>query len=128
VRAAGFAVDLVFEGAADALPPAVGLTAYRIVQEALTNAMRHGRPTQIRVLVRCGVEAVDLVVENDGLGAEASLVSGPSAAGGQPGSRGQGLVAMRERASLVGGSVTAGPAAGGWRVHARLPVAADGVR
>ena len=128
LRAAGLAVDLVVEGAVEALPPAVDLTAYRIVQEALTNAMRHGRPTQIRVMVRCGVEAVDLVVENDGLGAEASLLSGPSAAGGQPGSRGQGLVAMRERASLVGGWVTAGPADGGWRVHARLPVSEETAR
>lgn len=157
VRDAGFDVDLAIEGH-EALPPAVGLTAYRIVQEALTNAVRHGHPGHIRVQVSREHQALVLVVEDDGPRSRAEVSPGggsvPKQSGGLPetpdapdtpsamaapgwaeeapagepsgssgGVGGHGLVAMRERALLVGGTATAGPlAGGGWRVRARLPV------
>jgi signal transduction histidine kinase len=116
-RAAGLRVELTT--CAGEVPLGVQVSAYRIVQEALTNSLRHGagRPVTVRV----GVEAGDLVVEvTDRAPAsgrhEASL------------SGGQGLVGMAERARLLGGSVTAGPNdLGGWTVAARLPVVEERV-
>jgi signal transduction histidine kinase len=109
LRAAG--VDVAFD--VEPLPPgAAGLEAvvYRIVQEALTNALRHADASTVRVRVARDGEAVDVEVRDDGTGA--------GAAGGS----GQGLRGMRERAAAVGGTVEYGPAAdGGWRVAARLP-------
>ena len=113
VRAAGVPVDVHVAGDLGHLPAGVDLAAYRIVQEALTNVLKHAGPTTARVLVRAGAGAVEVEVCDDG------TRSAP------PGS-GHGLVGMTERAALYGGSVEAGPLpGGGYRVHARLVL--DGV-
>jgi signal transduction histidine kinase len=111
VRAAGLRVDLEVVGEQRPLPPAMELSAYRIVQEALTNTLRHGEATHATVVLRYRRDAVELVVRDNGT---ASAVNGHE---------GHGLVGMRERAALFGGEVSAGPAAGGgYRVEARLPL------
>jgi signal transduction histidine kinase len=109
VGRAGLAVDLQVDGKADDVPPGIGLAAYRITQEALTNAVRHadaGR-AEVRVGLAPGVLTIDVV--DDGRG-------------GEPEAGGHGLVGMHERAAVYGGTVEAGPGPdGGWRVQARLP-------
>jgi signal transduction histidine kinase len=115
VRRAGLDVELRVEGPVGPLPPGLDLSAYRIVQEALTNTMKHAGPAHATVLVRYGERALELDVADDGRGA----ANGDGA--------GQGLIGMRERVALFGGEVTAAARAeGGWRVHARLPVRSDG--
>jgi signal transduction histidine kinase len=110
VREAGLPVELHVEGEAKPLPPGVDLSAYRIVQEALTNALKHAGPASAQVVVRYGPDQVDLEITDDGRGA----VDGSGA--------GHGLVGMRERAALVGGSVESGTNGGrGYTVRARLP-------
>jgi len=110
-RQAGLSVELRVEGQPVALPPGVDLAAYRVVQEALTNALKHGGPGGANVTVRFGREAIDIAITND------SRV----AANGDGG--GHGLVGMRERVSLYGGKLEAGAApGGGYAVRARLPV------
>lgn len=112
-RRAGLPVDLTVEGELGTLPPGVDLAAYRVVQEALTNALKHGSPTHAAVTVRFAGEAVDLQIVNDGR----------VASGGDR--RGHGLVGMRERVGLYGGELEVGPrAGGGYAVRARLPVEA----
>jgi signal transduction histidine kinase len=114
VRQAGLAVDLRVEGEATALPAAVDVSAYRIVQEALTNVLRHAGSARAGVVVRYGSGAVVVQVTDDG-------ERGSSAAPTDP--TGRGLVGMRERASLLGGSLEAGPRqGGGFQVLATLPV------
>jgi len=116
VRQAGFAVELVVEGHPGPLPPGVDLSAYRIVQEALTNAMKHAGPSRARVLVRYSDDELELRVSDDGLGP----ASHEWAATG-----GQGLLGMRERVNLFGGELDAGPGPdGGFTVSARLPLEA----
>jgi len=111
---AGMVVTLSGPGEAlPAVPEAVGLAAYRIVQEALANAARHAPGGPVRVLVRALPETLVVEVRN-GPGA-----GGP--AGSLPGT-GHGLTGMRERAELLGGSLTAGPDDGGYLVAARLPL------
>jgi len=110
VRSAGVAIDLVLEGERRALPPGVELAGYRIVQEALTNVMKHAPEANARVRVAFGPAELELEVENDGR------------TNGAAGS-GYGLAGMRERVELYGGSVEAAPVrGGGFRVLARLPV------
>ncbi|MGH2996193.1 MAG: sensor histidine kinase [Gaiellaceae bacterium] len=110
VREAGLPVELRVEGEAKPLPPGVDLSAYRIVQEALTNALRHAGPASAQVVVRYRPEEVELEITDDGRGP----------VGGRDG--GHGLVGMRERAALVGGVVESGTAGGrGYTVRARLP-------
>jgi signal transduction histidine kinase len=111
-RAAGLPVHLQVRGARAALPDGVELSAYRIVQEALTNARRHAAPSRVTVTLTFRGAALDVEVEDDG---------GP--ADGSAGGPGHGLVGMRERVALLGGELDVGPrAAGGFRVAARLPV------
>jgi signal transduction histidine kinase len=118
VRDAGVAAELTTTGDPGAVPAAAGLTVYRIVQEALTNAVRHdGAGAAVAVAVRCGSGVVDVEVVDDGHGTPAE---------GPPGA-GTGLIGMRERVEVFGGDLVAGPAAGGgWRVAARLPLGQDG--
>ena len=112
VRAAGVPVEVSVEGDLSSLPAGVDLAAYRIVQEALTNVLKHAGPATARVLLRAGCGAVDVEVCDDGRGAASSGRRG-----------GHGLVGMRERALLYGGTVEAGNLpGGGYRVRARLAV------
>ena len=121
VGRAGLEVELVVEGEKAPLPAGVELSAYRIVQEALTNAVRHAGPGRARVLVRYGERDLELTVRDEGGGGAAAPAGGP------PTRSGQGLVGMRERVSLFGGELHAGPGPdGGFTVAARLPLGAPG--
>jgi signal transduction histidine kinase len=115
VRATGMTVHVQREGATDGLPAAVDLAAYRIVQEALTNTLRHAAGAdKVSVRVTAEGECVKVTVVDNG-----RTPQGGSAAAGE----GRGLVGMKERARLVGGSLRAGPLpGGGFEVAARLPV------
>jgi signal transduction histidine kinase len=121
VRSAGLPVDLVVHGDQRRLPGTVETNAYRIVQEALTNALKHAGPARAAVVLDYGPDFLDVEVRDDGRGAAGSA---PDADVGAPApSGGFGLVGMRQRAALLEGSVDAGPAdSGGFRVTARLPV------
>jgi signal transduction histidine kinase len=112
VRAAGLSVDLVVDGDHGALPAAVDVSAYRIVQEALTNVLKHAGLVHAEVAVGCADGAVMIEITDDGPGA---------AAAGEAG--GQGLTGMRERVAIFGGELRAGPRpGGGYVVRARLPL------
>lgn len=110
-RAAGLPVEVRTEGERTPLPPGVDLAAYRIVQEALTNARRHAGRARANVTLRYRDDALDIVVDDDGHGTAAANGAG-----------GHGLTGMRERVRIYGGSLHAGPRAeGGFRVHAEMP-------
>ncbi|MBB4662261.1 sensor histidine kinase [Conexibacter arvalis] len=114
-RRAGAEVSVDVTGERRRLPVPVDVAGYRIVQEALTNVVRHAAATRVRVALAYEPDAVALVIDDDGRGAAAG--TGDGAGGG-----GHGLAGMRERAALLGGSVEAGPRpGGGFRVRARLP-------
>ncbi|MEU8787163.1 sensor histidine kinase [Streptomyces sp. NPDC048637] len=118
VRSAGLQVDFQVEGEPRELPSSVALTVYRIVQEALTNTRKHGGP-DVRATVRLSYrdDDLDLLVEDDGRGAQRELYDEGGADG-----LGHGLIGMRERVGMVGGTLTAGPRpGGGFRVSAVLP-------
>jgi signal transduction histidine kinase len=113
VREAGLPVDLDVEGVPRRLPPGVDISAYRIVQEALTNALKHARAAQATVRLRYGPDDLAIEVVDDGAGPNGN------------GAGGHGLVGMRERVAVFGGDFAAGPGdAGGFAVRARLPVEA----
>jgi signal transduction histidine kinase len=115
MQGAGLHVDAVVEGMPRPLPPGADLTAYRVVQEALTNTLRHAEASHARILLRFLDETLEIEVADDG--------RGPPAQGIVPG---RGLVGMRERLTLFGGSLeTAGRADGGFVVKARVPSAED---
>ncbi|MFF4778039.1 sensor histidine kinase [Microtetraspora fusca] len=115
VERAGFPVELAVAGMPRELPAAVDLAGYRIVQESLTNVLKHGTGAGVRVLVGYRPDLVELTVANE-VGARPS---------GLPGA-GAGLAGMRERATLLGGSFEAGPYGRGWRVRVELPAAPAG--
>jgi signal transduction histidine kinase len=111
---AGLPVKLRIDGEPGPLPAGVELCAYRIVQEGLTNALRHAGPARAEVRLSYRPEAVDVEVRDDGRGAE--VANGDGA--------GHGLIGMRERVALYGGRLDAGPRdGGGFEVHAHLPLA-----
>jgi signal transduction histidine kinase len=111
-REAGLPVELRIEGEPAPLPAGVDLTAYRLVQEGLTNALKHARAAHAEVLVRYSDGHVELTISDDGAG------------GGDGDKGGHGLVGMRERISVYGGHLEAGPRPeGGFRLRARLPIA-----
>jgi len=113
VREAGLPVELSVLGEPRRLPEGVGLCAYRIVQEALTNTLKHAHASSARVNVRYVADALELQVLDDGRGV--SAVNGETI--------GQGLIGMRERVALFGGELRAAPRAGsGYEVRARLPL------
>jgi signal transduction histidine kinase len=115
LRTAGIEVDLDVDPATATLPASVTSTGYRIVQEALTNVVRHAGGSHARVRVTRGADALVIEVDDDG-GDEASAA---------PLGSGQGVRGMRERAQAAGGTLEAGPqAGGGWRVVATLPTGA----
>src|SRR5580704_4424477 len=118
VRAAGLPVRLVVDGDAAALPAAVDVSAYRIVQEALTNVLKHAGSARAEVSVGVVGDALMIEVTDDGPGPEAADLAPPVPAAG-----GRGLTGMRERVALFGGELLAGPEpGGGFAVRARLPV------
>jgi signal transduction histidine kinase len=112
MREAGLPVSVRVEGEPRSLPPGIDLSAYRIVQEGLTNALKHAGPATAEVLVRYGEREVEVEVRDDGRGRE------PASNGG-----GHGLIGMRERVALYGGELAAGPRPeGGFALSARLPL------
>jgi signal transduction histidine kinase len=112
-REAGLPVEVQVDGEEADLPAGLDLTAYRLVQEGLTNAMKHAKATRADVVVRYGDGVVELVVADDGRG-----ISDGSADSG-----GHGLVGMRERVAVYGGELEAGPLPeGGYALRARLPI------
>jgi signal transduction histidine kinase len=115
---AGLDATLIVEGRPRDLPAAVDLSAYRIVQEALTNVIRHAGAEHVIVTVAYSPDALELTVLDDGAGAA------PDARGNGAGSGGHGLVGMRERVALFGGGLETGPRrhGDGYRVRATLPV------
>ena len=116
VRAAGLPVSLQVVGAHEAVPTAVGVSAYRIVQEALTNVVKHAGPARAGVTVTVNNETVAIEVTDDGAGCPPGRIP----AGGQ------GLTGMRERAAVFGGQLVAGPRpGGGFAVSARLPLGSE---
>ena len=116
---AGVRVELRWLGARRPLPADIDLSAFRIIQEAVTNVVRHAGTGHCRVTVDCRDSELGIEVTDDGRGA-APPAEEPGEGGG-----GFGIDGMRERACLLGGELTAGPrAGGGFRVAARLPVPA----
>ena len=112
MRASGLPVESVVEGSPRPLPPGLDLSAYRIVQEALTNALRHAGKASARVVVRYRSDAVELEIADDGRGPPED----PKTSGGH------GLIGMRERVQLFGGEFEAASRpGGGFLVRARLP-------
>jgi signal transduction histidine kinase len=118
-RRTGLQVDVAVRGTPRQLPAGMDLTAFRIVQEALTNVVKHSGTGRGRVEVTYSADAVTVEVTDEGAGGAA-----PGNPGGGNG-RGQGLTGMRERVALYGGDFSAGPRPErGYRVHARLPTGA----
>ncbi|HSF97250.1 MAG TPA: sensor histidine kinase [Ornithinibacter sp.] len=114
VRSSGLPVDVREAGDPRDVPPGVDLSAYRIIQEALTNVLKHAGPARATVSVDYGDDELTLSVSDTGTGT------------GSPNGSGQGLVGIRERVAVVGGEVEAGPAAaGGFVVRARLPYSVE---
>ncbi len=113
VSEAGIPVQVVVEGERQEVPASVELSAYRIVQEALTNCLKHSRASHATVTVRYGVDDVEVEVVDDGRGSSDSTVT----------TGGRGHLGMRERVALFGGEISIGPVSrrGGYRVRARLP-------
>jgi signal transduction histidine kinase len=119
VRAAGYDVSVVTEGSLVDVPTLVDSSAYRVVQEALTNVVRHAGPCSVTVAVRREPGLLSVSVEDDGRGVTAA----PSAE--QPG--GHGLAGMRERVHALGGTFQAGPRSnGGFVVYAEIPLGTRG--
>jgi signal transduction histidine kinase len=115
VTEAGLPVEVTVEGAAVALPASVDLSAYRIVQEALTNALKHAGPARASVSIRHRADCLELEITDDGQGTDGESPGGDTG--------GRGLIGMRERVGLFGGELSVGPRPqGGFRVHAKLPL------
>ncbi|MEU5884365.1 histidine kinase [Spirillospora sp. NPDC047279] len=113
MKGAGLTIALHISGTRRELARAVELAAYRIVQESLANAVKHGGPGRVEVLLEYGRRELGVTVD--------SPLSGATSAPSAPGTR-TGLTCMRERVSLLGGQIEFGPARRRWRVHATLPV------
>jgi signal transduction histidine kinase len=112
VRGAGLDVVVTIEGTPRELPTALDFSAYRILQEALTNTLKHAHASRADIAVRYRDAALDLEVRDDGLGDD--------------GGSGHGLIGMRERVAVFGGSLTAGPAKdGGFAVAATFPLGSE---
>lgn len=111
VRAAGLRVDLSVEGTPGQVAPGVDLAAFRIIQEGLTNTLKHARATRARVVVKYCTDSIQVAVRDDGVG-------DPGVGGAHTG---QGLIGMRERVSLYGGTLDLSSTAQGFTVEARIP-------
>jgi signal transduction histidine kinase len=116
---AGVPTDVRISGQRRALPATVDLAAYRIVQESLTNVLRHAEGASALVAIGYSEQEMTISVEDDGH-------AGTSSADSNANGHGHGILGMRERAHALGGELDAGPRAdGGFRVYARLPVAGE---
>jgi signal transduction histidine kinase len=114
-REAGLEVDLTIEGEKRRLESGVDLSAFRIVQEALRNTLKHAGPARAQVTIRYGEHDVEVDVSDNGRGVAAQAANGAVT--------GQGLVGMRERVAMLGGEIEAGHRKdGGFGVHAKLPL------
>jgi signal transduction histidine kinase len=130
-REAGLDVKLDVTSSPAPLPSAVDHTVYRILQESITNVIRHVGSTRVTVALDYGTDVLEVRVTDEGSRASADDAGGPQpAAGAVDGSSaepGRGIVGMRERCGLLGGELTAGPRpCGGFEVKARLPLATAG--
>jgi signal transduction histidine kinase len=126
VRAAGVPARLALHGDVTGLQPTLSLTVYRIVQEALTNVIKHAPGAAADVLVEIGQDGVKVEVTDNGQGATAAVQHRHGAAPRNPDGGGHGILGMRERAAAFGGTLTAGPASGGgFNVTAFLPLGAS---
>ena len=113
IRRAGLPVDLHVEGTPAALPAAIDLSAYRIIQEGLTNSLKHANAGHADVVLRWGADELEIEVRDDGRGTTATD------------GHGHGLVGVRERVKIYGGEMTAGAASGGgFTLRTRLPLRA----
>ena len=131
-REAGLDVELAVSAPAAPLPTAVDHTVYRILQESITNVIRHVGPTRVRVALDCGTDVLEVRVTDEGnrelpeQGASGRQLPARPVNGGST-AAGRGIVGMRERCELLGGELTAGPRPhGGYEVTARLPLASAG--
>jgi signal transduction histidine kinase len=114
LRAAGLAVELVVEGERRPLDPGLEVSAYRIIQESLTNTLKHARGGRARVVVRYATDALEIAIEDE---------RGPGTPGAvEPPHEGRGLIGMRERAAMLRGTLIAHPTATGFLVTAHLPI------
>ncbi len=112
MRDAGLSVDLEIEGQRRELPAALELSAFRVMQEGLTNSLKHARAAHVRAVLRYREDELKVDVADDGV------------AGGNGVGTGRGLAGMRERVEVFGGTLEAGPQpGGGWTLHATFPVA-----
>jgi signal transduction histidine kinase len=112
MRDAGLSVDLEIEGQRRELPAALELSAFRVMQEGLTNSLKHARAAHVRAVLRYREDELQVDVADDGV------------AGGNGVGTGRGLAGMRERVEVFGGTLEAGPRpSGGWTLHATFPVA-----
>ena len=114
LRSAGLVVELVVEGEPRTLDPGLGVSAYRIIQEALTNTLKHANGGRARVMVRYLSDALEIDIEDErGPGTPSQV---------EPPHEGRGLIGMRERATMLRGTLIAHPTATGFLVTARLPI------
>jgi MYXO-CTERM domain-containing protein len=115
-QAAGHAVTVDRTGQVDAVPAAAALTAYRVLQEAVTNAIRHAPGAPIAITLNASGDSLTVEVTDDGTGGDAGPEDGDRSS--------YGLLGLRERVAAAGGTLEAGPRgdASGWRVAARLPI------
>jgi signal transduction histidine kinase len=131
---AGVEVDVVRGARPRELPASIDMSAYRIVQEALTNVVKHAQTSRCRVLIGCGDDELVIEVTDNGAGLHVPVMAGagrqvPAMAGaGSTGAGGgHGIIGMRERVTLLGGEFSAGPLPGyGFRVSARIPLPPGG--
>ena len=125
-RAAGLPARLEVTGEPQPLPGGVELSVYRIVQEALTNALKHSHPTRVTVTLSFRRSRLEVEVVDDGTTAARGAATEPSGDERAPRGSGHGLVGMRERVTLLGGELETGRrVGGGYRVAARLPIGGD---
>jgi signal transduction histidine kinase len=119
IRGTGLAVTVHTKGAAEDLPAGIDASAYRIIQEALTNTLKHAQATTAEVALAVGPEELTIDILDDGHPAGPPADSDPHP--------GRGIIGMRERVALYGGSLTAAPRPqGGFQVHARFPLPRQG--
>jgi signal transduction histidine kinase len=115
-RASGVCVDVAVSGELGRVPSAVDLVAYRVVQEALTNVVKHARPATASVAISVGLRAIDVNVTDTGAGSGSTVLPGA----------GHGLLGMRERVALYGGQLTSGRRfGGGFEVRATIPLRSE---